>query len=412
MKKIAHLHYGWYIVFTSFMIMACYYCAIMNCPGMYLTYVAEDLNISRGEYTLNTTVVSVAMMVVSLISNSVFSKFKVRTVMITASVILPLGYCCYSFAPNMPVFYCISAIIGASLGFCGLIPMSILITRWFNEKKGIATGIAFTGSGAGGVILQPLIAYLIENYGWRHAYLIVGIIMFICVVPFTFLFIKDDPKQLNLQPVGGYPSGDIAGEELKGFTLHESLRKPYFWMFAFIVMSTTASANAMIQQLTPYSLDMGYATATAANMGALCLGALAVGKIIIGRIFDVKGDFVSTVIGISALLIGAVGYAVTFNIVILILGVITAALGIAYTSVGYPINTQVMFGRKDYKAVYSIVYFFTSVGSAVGSPLTAFIFDNTRSYRPAWSMWAVIMTICLALFILIEKIRKKEKISV
>ena len=205
MESKKGIHYGWLIVFSCFMIMSLFLCIVMNCPGLFLISVTEEFGISRSQYTLNTTVISVAMMIISMNAGRIFSKFSVKKVMMVSSIILPVAYFFFSKATSIYMFYVISAVVGLCMGLCGMVPMSTLITRWFNEKKGLATGLAFTGSGLGGMILQPIIGKLIVNVGWRNTYAILAVLMFVLVVPCTVFIIKDYPSDKGLQPFGGVP---------------------------------------------------------------------------------------------------------------------------------------------------------------------------------------------------------------
>lgn len=412
MDKKKSFHYAWLIVFSCFMIMSLYFCIVMNCPGLFLISVTEAFDITRSQYALNTTVISVSMMVVALSAGKIFAKFKIKTVMSIASVILPIAYACYSLAQNVYMFYGISLIVGLCLGLCGMVPMSTLITRWFNDKKGLATGLAFTGSGVGGMILQPIIGKLIVSAGWRKTYLILGVAMFVLVVPCVLFLIKDYPEDKGLKPYGDRPKtqqGEDAPAE--GLMLSQAKTTMHFWVFLPIVTLTSAAACSMVQQIAPYVTDLGYRPTVAANIGALSLGTLAVGKILLGQIYDIKGTVFGTVLGFVCLIGALACYTGAFTAVLLYIGIVISGIGIAYTTVGYPINTQTMFGKKDYSSIYGIVSCFSSIGTAIGSPITSMIFDRTGSYRTAWIMWAVISTVSLAIFLFLSRtaVKVKEK---
>ena len=193
MSEKKKFHYGWFIVMSCFMIMSFYFCIVMNCPGLFVIPVTEDLGITRSQYSINTTVISISMMLVALFAGKIFGKFKIKKVMSIAAILLPITYAMYSRATSITMFYGISLIVGLCLGLCGMVPMSTLLTRWFNEKRGLATGLAFTGSGVGGMILQPIIGQLIANVGWRQTYLILGVLRFLVVVPCVIVFINAYP---------------------------------------------------------------------------------------------------------------------------------------------------------------------------------------------------------------------------
>ena len=412
MEKKKGLHYGWLIVFSCFMIMSLYLCIVMNCPGLFLISVTEEFGISRSQYTLNTTVISVAMMIVAMNAGRIYSKFSVKKVMMVSSIILPIAYFFFSKATSIYMFYAISAVVGLCLGLCGMVPMSTLITRWFNEKKGLATGLAFTGSGLGGMILQPIIGQLIANTGWRNTYAILAVIMFVLVVPCTVFILKDDPADKGLEPYGGAKKADetvaVAVEE-DGMTLGEARKKAYFWMFLPLVTLSSAAACSMVQNVSPYVTDLGFDPTVAASLSALSLGVLAACKVLLGQIFDKKGSLFTTVMSLTCLVAAAACYASAVNTAFLYAGIFISGLGIAYTTVGYPINTQTMFGKKDYSAIYGNVASFSSIGTALGSPITSLIYDATGSYRMAWAMWAAVNAVAIFVFIALNKMAENDR---
>ena len=410
MEKKKGIHYGWLIVFSCFMIMSLFLCIVMNCPGLFLISVTEEFGISRSQYTLNTTVISVAMMIVAMNAGKIFSKFSVKKVMMVSSIILPVAYSFYSKATSIAIFYVISAVVGLCMGLCGMVPMSTLITRWFNEKKGLATGLAFTGSGLGGMILQPIIGELIVNVGWRNTYFYLAILMFVLVVPCTVFILKDYPSEKGLEPVGGAvkttADAPVADD---GMTLGEARKKLYFWMFLPLVTLSSAAACSMVQNVSPYVTDLGFDPTVAAKLSALSLGVLAACKVLLGQIYDKKGSLFTTVMSLTCLVGAAACYASAVNSTFLYAGIIISGLGIAYTTVGYPINTQSMFGKKDYSAIYGNVASFSSIGTAIGSPITSVIYDATGSYRMAWLMWAVVNAVAIFVFIALSKMAAKDK---
>lgn len=141
------LHYGWVIVFACFMILCFGVCIISNCVGLFVKPVTETMGISRKAFSVNQTIISVSMMAVSLLTGRVFGRFQVKAVMCICSVVMCVSYGCYALAPNIYVFYLISAVVGLSMGFSSSLPISLLLTRWFNKKRGTALSWPLWGQG-------------------------------------------------------------------------------------------------------------------------------------------------------------------------------------------------------------------------------------------------------------------------
>lgn len=112
------------------------------------------------------------------------------------------GYTGYSLCTSLPMFYVLSAVVGFSIGGMTMIPLSLIVSNWFHEKRGLAIGIAFMGSGVGGMVLQPITASIVQAMGWRTAYQCLGVLMFCTIVPCSFFVLKRSPADVGLKPLG------------------------------------------------------------------------------------------------------------------------------------------------------------------------------------------------------------------
>ena len=405
-SKASGLHYGWVIVASCFMIMCFALCLIMNCFGLFIKPVTEDLGLSRQAFSMNSTMISVAMMVVSFFSGKVFSgRISIRTIMRAATVGLSVSYVLYSVASTPVVFYAISIAVGVFLALLAQVPCSMLVNNWFREKKGLAMGLVFMGSGVGGIILNPIISALMGSVGWRMTYLVMAGVMFLAVAPCTFLLIRVSPEDKGLEPYGG--RGAAGSSEIYGMTYAQARRDLRFWLLLVSVIAITGCCASVVQQLASYISDIGYSYEVSAMVSSCSLGLMAVGKLLTGRMYDKLGTRRSTllcmacVIGGIALLSMAASGVVFIGAFLVLFGV-----GCALTTVSYPILTTSLFGNRDYSSIYGIVNVANSIGTAVGSPIAAAIFDSQGSYEPAWMLAAGIL--CVDFVILLVMFGKKS----
>src|SRR5207247_5806908 len=92
-------------------------------------------------------------------------------------------------------------------GVCAVswIPSGALIARWFAERRGSMMGLAFSGMGAGVLVIGPLAQWLITGYGWRAAYLVLGLGTLVVLVPLVALGVREPPV------VAAPGRGDVSG---------------------------------------------------------------------------------------------------------------------------------------------------------------------------------------------------------
>lgn len=396
------IFYGWYIVAAGFFLLGFGICIVMNCAGLFIKPVTEDLGFTRKAFAMNNTLISLAMMAVSFSMGTILEHIDIKKVMCAASVGLPVFYFLYSRAHSIAMFYLLSLGVGAFLGLIGFVPVSILITTWFNEKRGLATGIAFTGSGVFGFLLSPLISRLIQTMGWRTTYAVLGIAMLAVMAPITFLVIRSRPKSMGLEPYGRSAAPD-GNEWAHGLSFKEALRTVSFWSFALVVILCCMMACSYIQQISAYTSDLGYSASFAATMNSLVLGIMAVGKIVLGQLYDKKGTFFASLLGNFCLIGALLCLLFADSMPILLLSVAFSGLGLSFCSVPYPIVTRRLFGGRDYNKIYGVINAASSVGTAIGSPVAATFYDVTGSYKLFWLAGLCVVSACLALYVLAEK---------
>ena len=100
--------------------------------------------------------------------------------------------------------------VGISLGIagCSHVIASAIIARWFAAKRGFALGLAVSGMAVGQLIVVPATLFLIQQYAWRTAMMVVSLIILVVFVPLILVFVRSKPEEAGLQPYGATPNPD------------------------------------------------------------------------------------------------------------------------------------------------------------------------------------------------------------
>ncbi len=404
------LHYAWVIAAVGFIFYWFTICIISNCVGMFVTPVSGGLGISRSQFSLTTTFTSVGSMVMSYLSGRLFKRYSIRRVLLVLSITTPLAYGCYSIAPNIYCFYIIGFICGMGMTGMATVGVSALISNWFNEKRGTAIAIAATGSGVGGVFLNPFIAKLITELGWRQTYFILAVMMALTLIPCALLLVRDRPADRGLEPYGGAIQ---AGTDVQssGLTLAQARKSPSFWMLVPVCAITSGTCVCIMQHTTAYATDLGNSYTAAAMVASMVTASLAAGKLIMGVVFDKIGSRRACTFSLSVFLVGLVLYSLAeVHMTLLYVAAAIFGLGLSFATVAYSVVVQDLFGKKDFPAIYGSLIVFASLGSALGSPIIAAVYDALGSYRLAWLGLAALMATNLVLINL--AFAKKEQAPV
>ncbi len=399
-------HYGWVITLVGFLIMFFITSVFSSAAGMMVKPVSEDLGISRSQFSLGTTFNSIAGMILSMFIGKVFRKFTIKKVMLASVVLFPLCYAGMGVSPNIYVFYVFSFLSGFALLACATVGVGTLLAKWFDEKRGLAMALASTGSGVGGVIMNPFIGNLVTSMGWRKAYIILAAIIAVVMIPAILFLVKESPAQMGLKPYGAKEDETAAAaSEETGMMASEALKTPMFWLWMPIVVTIFAICNCVMQHTVAYATDLGFEYSVAAGIASVLTAGLAIGKLIMGQAFDVLGSRKAGTLSLSIYTVCLVIYFLATKEMSFLMyaGPAIFGFGGSFATVAFTVIVQDVFGKKDYANIYGYVSLGSSLGGAIGPTMIAAAFDVMGTYKPAWAVCAVIMFINVILLNMVFK---------
>ena len=275
------------------------------------------------------------------------------------------------------------------------------VAKWFVRQRPKAMGMLFVGTPAGLVVSFPLIQWLIDEFGWRDAWTIIGISGIAIIVPFSLIFLRRTPEDMGLRPDGDPPREDAAGRgpsDEYPWTRAEALRTVAFWRLTAVFSMHMFAAGAVGLFRFPHMIDNGIdptivAFAGAADGAASMVPALAMG-IIVGRLG-------LQTVGVVAYVIFAAGIAFTTMATVPVMAFVgTMTWGVGFSLAMMLQNTYypAFFGRRNIGAIRGASLSVTLAAGATAGPLTGFVADRTGGFEPIW--WPIAGAIAFAGFLL------------
>ena len=186
--KNSKIFYGWWVVLGCVLITTTMVPPIMSLSNKFLIQVTTEMNISRGAFTLANTIVQGLGIFISPIVSKNLAKGNMRKIQSISIIGFVLAYASYSLAKSPIHLYMSSFFVGLFYLNSTLIPVSMMVTNWFVEKRGIAMSVTMAGIGLGGTIFSPIVTNLLQNYGWRHTYLIMAGIILVVALPVASMY--------------------------------------------------------------------------------------------------------------------------------------------------------------------------------------------------------------------------------
>ncbi len=288
-------------------------------------------------------------------------------------------------------------------------------SRWFEKKRGFALGIASSGAGLGMVIMSPFAAYLISGFGWRMAYIVMGLIAWLIAIPLSRL-LRRDPYEIGALPDGassttketGLPKPVIKDNSVppSGLSLRGAFRTSNFWILSFIWVLTAFTHFFVLTHIVPHATDIGFSPEEAAALLGLIGGVGIVGRVLVGRVSDRIGSK-AVAIGSSLVIVGAMVWLIwarDFWTLYLFAMVYGFAFGGRATAISVLVVDA--FGVSSIGTILGLMDIGWGVGGAIGSAIGGLIFDVTGSYVIAFEAGAVAMLIATLLIATVKTRRR------
>lgn len=377
-------NYGWLIVaYGALSLMIVQYLSY-NAFSLFVVPITEDLQISRSTLSFITTISSIVGMVIAPISGRLFSRKSVKKLMLIGLSVTSASLALQYFARSVYLLYFLSGVRDCGVEFCMMMPLSILVNRWFEKNRDFAFSIMAVGISLGGVIFSVPLSNLIGAVGWRKSYLICGLIALGLLVPLCLLIVKDyPPDKRGSDEVRKDEAAIKASNKVYSAKLHKD---PAFWLLG-IGMLANSFCCVGLYHISAFSESLG----TGAQFAALMLSVHSVGaiisKLLMGTLFDRFGLR-------SGIWLGSGGASLAFGLmvlaavsgsrVLLVASILCYGLSFGSQSLYSPSIISRTFGFEHYSLVAGEAAVFTLLGSAISNPVVSGSFDLTQSYTVSW----------------------------
>jgi MFS family permease len=275
-----------------------------------------------------------------------------------------------------------------------------VLSRWFDQKRGLALGLAMAVMGVGGFITPPLAQALITTVGWRQAYVFLGLLVIGIVIPVVGLFLKETPQMMGLLPDGEMVAQAEAtkqsGQE-SGMNSREAWRTGAFWLMVSAFFLQSVGFHGYFIHLVPMLTDRGASAQSAALVMSLGAVGAVLGRVGGGYLLDrffapyvAVCFFCGSALGIFLLWSGAVGGLAFVAAFLGGLGV-----GAEFDIIAYMVSRY--FGLRAFGEIYGYVFAAFTLGGVIGPPLMGIGFDSTGSYSPVLGGFVVATLIAVGL---------------
>ncbi|WP_407855626.1 MFS transporter [Enterococcus hailinensis] len=407
--KEKKIFYGWIVVLGCVCITATVVPMVMSLANVYLLSVTEDMAISRSAFTLVNTITQSMGIIFSPIVAKKLATGDLKKIQTIALIAFVGAYFSFSFATAVWQLYLLAIVLGIAYTSSTLIPVSMMITNWFEEKRGLAMSIAMAGIGLGGFIFSPVLSYLLTTFGWRASYRIMAVLLLAITIPISLFVLKKSPSEMGLQAYGATKKAEQMTHEEKesALTVNQLIRQPVFLMLVFGIFCNGLLNSGSLGQFPPALEEMHGVVVKSSIISLYSLVGIF-GKLILGWIDDRFGTVKSAIFGCGFMTLAFILLLNGYQLVMIYLMAFCFGLGTPIGTVSPPLITARIYGRKHYAEVYGIISSISQVGLTLGSLIIASIYDKTGSYQNGWKLLIVLTIITMITWILSMRMPRKK----
>ncbi len=387
--------------------------------------ISEELGFNRTSTSVASSIGRLEGGIEAPLTGWITDRWGARWVILLGVFIISLSLILMRYIDSLWGFYIVwGVLLGTGCNIALTLPMDTTISNWFVKKRGLAISTKTVFSGLSGVLVMPLIAYLITVEGWRDTCFIGGVVMAVVGLPIAWFLIKPHrPEFYGLLPDGARISEEVAASQEKmlehgakyaaevnevEFTLRQAIKTRAFWLLFLVQSIPSLIGPVMTLHCIPFLTDRGIdpvrASAIMAMMIFFSLPTRFLGGVIADRLDIRHLRFIKT--GSYILQgIGVVFFLYHPTITVIYIWFILYGLGQGFSMTISPLMRARFFGRKAFGSIQGVAMALMTPIGVLAPVYAGWIYDTTGSYDFAFQLFAALLgaDVILSLFLLPPK---------
>ncbi len=381
-----NFHRGWAIAAACFLASSVAVGGSQYSFGHFVEPLENTFGWTRTQIGLSLSLIAFGSFISPLIG-SLIDKQGSRRIMAFSMAVFGISYLVRPFMTELWHWYFLSVVQSFSMVGAAMLPPGKLVGLWFPENRGRVIGITAMGNNFGGMVIQPIIAFLVTVYNWKVAYAVVGALG-ILVSVYSYLVVKNPDSESK-----GILESERNTDNLTGFTLKEAIRTKTFYAITFAILCGTFTYSSLLPQVSSHLIINGVRESTASIAVSLFATCGMVGKFVFGNLSDKYGPRMALVLdlcgqAIFASLLVYAGDGLPVWVIVPAMGFFLGAFGALYQLIVID-----AFGVKHFGAIMGVIAISNAVPSFLGPIIAGMSFDITGSYAVAFVITSVIFVL-------------------
>jgi MFS family permease len=418
------IFYGWWIVLACFFILVVAYGTRYYSFGVFFKPMMKEFGWTRATTSMAFTLSTILYGIACPIIGTVVDRFGSRIVIIIGAFLGGAGFASIYFTNSifqLYIFY--SLLMSCGIACTALVPNNAVIANWFTKKRSTATGIVSAGMAVGAFIFVNLAQWMIQMYGWRLSFVIMGVIVVVTIAPIAAFVIRNRPQEMGLLPDGEEkmdvpaPAQTASSKEAppivseSTWTLKSAMGTYAFWCISLSYCFYLLTYGSVMVHTVPHATDVGHTATIAAFALSMLTGCSIIGRLGGGWLGD-KIDVKYVMAGLMILSSAAVFLFLVLTGIknAMYLYIFAVLFGIGYGGITplVAVITAKMFGNKGFGVIYGWVILIGVIGNGVGPAITGYMYDKLGSYTNAFMIGGFIVLIPAVMIALVNPPKLKS----
>ena len=366
-----------------------------------LNYLSEVTGgeILRQELKLKDAITLWSTAVFAFIAGIIIDRVGVRSLMVSGMFLLSATFYFYAKSDSLADMYIIHIFQGIVLSVSGMVINVVLISKWFNDNRGLAIGVLLAGTSVGNGIFPQINTYLltISDGDWRQVMMWLALIP-LAYAPILFALIKEKPEDVETKEDNESKNDFKASSIEGGFTLQETLMSSNFWFLSVMAFCTFYSILAMIGHVFLMLDGEGYSPQISATGVSIIFIGGFIGKVISGKLAEMIGRKIVLVGGVAMMLAGSLLIVSSIfykNPLLIWIGLTLYGTGWGGLYTLIQLLVADLFGLIAIGKIMGVINIIDTIGGGLGPIITAVIYDSTQSYLLPFLVISALLVIAL-----------------
>lgn len=350
--------------------------------SVFVAPISTDTGWSRGDVQFGVTIMILMAIVTAPAVGLLIDRFGARRIALISMPLYGITLASLGLSTDSIWTYYVAWGVMSILA-AGTLPVTWtrVVNSWFDRYRGLALGITLAGTGIAATFGPTYATWLIGEYGWRTAYMLIAATIMAIGLPAVYLLFHQPDSNTGVSKttvVTAEPAAAVAG-----LAPREALRGYRFWAMSIGLVLAAAGISGLITNVVPMLIDQGLTAVDAARYAGLIGVSVIVGRVIVGALVDrfwaplVAAIFLSAPAVAALMLSGSTQPAFAISASMILIGL---AAGAELDLMAFLVSRY--FGLKHYGALYGALYVFFSIGAGFAPVTFGKVFDAVGSYGP------------------------------